>query len=564
MKVVCVTLLLLAVSVICERKPGAEVVRLSNVDLDTFLEYMARHEPVVVTDVATNWAIKDKWTCEYLTEKYAEQDIILWVAGDKSKTKFKDGWDKIHGKIEDGLDGGRDPTRAAFAWEVVIEGYTKLPPKDYQELVMDRGNFDVPYFLPNSTLNMGMMLNRMEVFVGFPGSGAATHVDSICPYIFSTQLSGTKKWLLSPYPGVGEAFGGADELIDKDRENYSPMYETVLQTGETLFFPPGFVHTTIGQEGCAVSTSFQFMDPYPASYVRNHLEILTHAEEVSACFRTDWNGFITGESDSNTDIGGARHFAKKRCAELDLDKDGVVTHEEFANFRRPLESKEFAIYLRESLRKHGAHGSVDARPNPAAQQKMNEMMSNRTDIFWKGFKAYHDTNKDGVVSVPEIQKNLVTWFHELADSRHNMTSKDREESDPEFARLADEADNMPAAKKDDARVGPPNVRAKHDEHDPILGFNYQEVTQDMLDRLLEQEAPMRLVKNVKKVFKDVHKYSRGTTDEVPVDPLKNVKKVKSARGDLYPLPPGAGPKIDKADSNADSSAGKPIPAKDEL
>ena len=209
------------------------------------------------------------------------------------------------------------------------------------------------------------------MFFGMPGAGARLHSDSVCEPIFSVQLSGRKRWRLSPLPPYKAAVGRTDTSIyveQRPEGEWEPTYDFVLNAGEAVFFPTSWMHETRNQHpepgggsgggggggGCSLSLSLQWRYPSPVSFIRDFAPRLLRARETHFCFE-HWAPFITGNVDGvrklafpvlNAAANGGqsaqrdaeekmRKRVRKQFAAMDADSDGFVTApEKTAHFEK--------------------------------------------------------------------------------------------------------------------------------------------------------------------------------------------------------------------------------------
>lgn len=92
-----------------------------------------------------------------------------------------------------------------------------------------------------------------EIFSATTGQrfGDPTHFDLSCDGSLSIQFEGRKRWQLWAPWAVG---GGAPYPAHT-------QFETVLDEGDVLFFPPGFYHTTHVLQGDSIAAAFYFAAP---------------------------------------------------------------------------------------------------------------------------------------------------------------------------------------------------------------------------------------------------------------------------------------------------------------
>eukprot|EP00656_Telonema_subtile_P017558 TRINITY_DN1942_c0_g2_i2.p1 TRINITY_DN1942_c0_g2~~TRINITY_DN1942_c0_g2_i2.p1 ORF type:complete len:357 (+),score=97.52 TRINITY_DN1942_c0_g2_i2:223-1293(+) len=266
--------------------------KVSNVTAEDFSRYFREGKPLIVTDMITNWAMKD-WTCDSVSKDFAEEPVIVWSYMDGSKHKkfhkLKDieKWQAASMKQPKATTKDTEaPTKLSYHWYPVQMGVPEdqepeplsRQEDDYHSTLASvkarkkiKESYDVPYFVERNHMNMQFTKERMEFFLGMKGSGAAVHADAVCEAIFSVQLAGVKRWRLSPLPPYKHATQqrSVDSQGGKGRM-WSPTYVFDLLPGEAIFFPPSFMHETqCVSDECSLSASLQIRYPFPVGHIRD-------------------------------------------------------------------------------------------------------------------------------------------------------------------------------------------------------------------------------------------------------------------------------------------------------
>jgi hypothetical protein len=75
----------------------SKIDRVSKVSPDVFAKYVRAGKPVIVTDVADTWAMRN-WTCDSIQKEYGEEKIMAWnyneqgARSGKQFYKLKEDW----------------------------------------------------------------------------------------------------------------------------------------------------------------------------------------------------------------------------------------------------------------------------------------------------------------------------------------------------------------------------------------------------------------------------------------------------------------------------------------
>jgi len=215
--------------------------------------------------------------------------VRLKSAGVLGTPTGEDGSPKHSGELENSAPTGEVPTHSH------AEDRGRL-----QRRIRDAYSFP-ERLLPNSMTNVRSFGERIEFFLGPPGSGADLHVDSICEPILSVQIQGRKKWWLLPMPPYEiSTRESAKDFWRQFPPNVSSklpsaFWELDIGPGEALLFPAGVAHhTKVVGDVCSVSASLQFRHPFGVQFVRDFAQRLVFSKENSFCFVEVWSVFLTG------------------------------------------------------------------------------------------------------------------------------------------------------------------------------------------------------------------------------------------------------------------------------
>eukprot|EP00658_Telonema_sp_P-2_P020535 TRINITY_DN18125_c0_g1_i1.p1 TRINITY_DN18125_c0_g1~~TRINITY_DN18125_c0_g1_i1.p1 ORF type:complete len:403 (+),score=67.52 TRINITY_DN18125_c0_g1_i1:161-1369(+) len=242
-----------------------------------------------------------------------------------------------------------------------------------------KGAYELPYFIEPNPMNLEFTKERIEFFIGMPGSGAAVHTDGVCEAIFSVQLSGVKRWRLSPLPPYTRAVQA--RAPDMQSGAWDPSFVFDLHPGEAVFFPPSLMHETktVGDE-CSLSASLQIRYPFPVGHIRDFKTRLIHSQEVSFCFE-HWAPFITGHKDGVREMyrqiikgQDPNNVVQSFFNQIDTNRDGLAS--------MPEKIRHFKWVIKQH------RGQVEFT---AAEEA-------------KDWFAFNDVNKDGKVTFEEYKE----------------------------------------------------------------------------------------------------------------------------------------------------------------
>eukprot|EP00038_Savillea_parva_P011442 m.197561 g.197561 ORF g.197561 m.197561 type:complete len:584 (-) comp20166_c0_seq1:2571-4322(-) len=269
----------------------------------------------------------------------------------------------------------------------------------------------VPYFLNPSKRNVKHIKDKVEFWFGAVNqSGALGHMDPHCEGTLSIQLAGKKRWRLSPPPfrtptsrqqreDEDWLTDGAYTHFTSDGSRWRPTLEVVLEPGEALYFPPGYIHETmsVGNE-CTSSLTVQFDDPLPAAYYRAMLPTLSRTGTLSGCWpiiqavataRALPSRLVEATWRGEYNEAHVRQTALTMATAIDTDDNGVLS------------LPEIKVFLK---RQRGP------RVTPAAVH------------------SYHDVDGNGIVQVDEFVDGVTGWVRNEASIIQGYT-RDGDEDD---------------------------------------------------------------------------------------------------------------------------------------
>ncbi|MDB6063200.1 MAG: Transcription factor jumonji [Verrucomicrobiaceae bacterium] len=222
-----------------------EIQRRSNLSLKEFEnEFVAKSQPVILTDATAHWPARTKWNLDYFESRFDNKEVRFdskpWKVGDLVRTL----------RTSDGT--GNTP-------------YLKMVKLDeqFEELWDDIGQHTLAR---NNRLGSKLLPPKMRidkgivaVFIGSKGSGfKVLHWDYTYLNVFISQIFGDKDAIIfapkdSPYLYPRASFDSNNSRITDpfnvdlekfpDFKHATPIHITIKQ-GETLFLPGGWWHAT--------------------------------------------------------------------------------------------------------------------------------------------------------------------------------------------------------------------------------------------------------------------------------------------------------------------------------
>ncbi|OCW55853.1 peptide methionine sulfoxide reductase [Hoeflea olei] len=237
------------------------VPRVSGLSSDNFLrDYYALNRPVIITDVVATWPASQKWTLDFLADRFG-QCRITYQSG-RSRRDHRDSF----------VDHSTEATLAAYI-ELIRSGEET---NDYyliaHDKILDRPDFkpliddivfDTRYFDPVS------QPGRVFFWLGPKGSATPMHRD--LGNVFFAQVMGRKRVTLIPSKQLHKVYNqtGYHSEIDFENDNLAdyPLLEgahiidVVIAPGELLFIPIGWWHAVRSLDVSITVTGNNFRFP---------------------------------------------------------------------------------------------------------------------------------------------------------------------------------------------------------------------------------------------------------------------------------------------------------------
>jgi len=198
--------------------------------------------PVVVTDATDAWPARAKWTFDFFSQRFGEKIVVVADRLGNAKAARKV-------RFSDYLTYCRFPFATSLAQanpEFPFYLTSFSPFSEHPELLED---FSEPYFVENVFQELTGELKKWYydgfswVFIGPQGTLSPFHVDLFGTHAWLAQLTGTKRFVLVPPPGIVAT---------------SPV-QCDLLPGEVIFIPAGWAHQVVSLEP-SISVTFNFVN----------------------------------------------------------------------------------------------------------------------------------------------------------------------------------------------------------------------------------------------------------------------------------------------------------------
>lgn len=215
-----------------------------------FAEYFMPRKPVVICGLAEDWRATQRWTFEFFREHYGSVMLRCGRCFDHFlRQPLCDYVDYILSK-RSAPEAGSEPDLP-----LAMDGWYFR--RTHPELMQD---YTVPAVFANDWIDR-FLPDRLNpkgttILLGPKGTFTKLHRDLMRTHGWNTQLRGRKRWLLvdpvyTPdayietrqssgyFPGTDIDAPDLDRYPNLDRIRYT---ETILEPGDTIFFPAGWLH----------------------------------------------------------------------------------------------------------------------------------------------------------------------------------------------------------------------------------------------------------------------------------------------------------------------------------
>lgn len=254
--------------------------------------YVVPNQPVIVVDAMAAWPARQLWTPDYLADTIGEIPVQIYddLFGLQDVTP-----------LADYIDNHFDAETARASTEYV-RGYSRLKPVDFfwADAAFARlaPDWDTPYFLPQDGYLVPQGPARAEsslfpyrgLFISSKGCRTRLHRDPWTTSAVLCQFHGSKRVLVYPpdqarylTDGVGFAdLKRPDPARFPQAQLAVARYDDVLEPGEILFTPSGWLHdVTTLSDSISITWNFihesgrerlcEFLEAYPADAEREVL-----------------------------------------------------------------------------------------------------------------------------------------------------------------------------------------------------------------------------------------------------------------------------------------------------
>lgn len=374
------------------------------------------------SDFSTRWpdaSMRAEYTGRPEPDTFVKLGDSKWV----NDTKSPIGMNAPTGDCDDNVSRESRPAVAPFVWHVKDRVIRSIK----EEI---SGMFQGLGFLESGSLMDAHIRDSMEFWFQQVGAGTFAHNDGYCHSVFSVQLRGHKKWRLMLAPQVErlsrDIFDEFDSGIYNSVHKWEPDFEVILEEGDGILFPPGYMHETRTVEGptaedkCATSVTFNIPLPMPSRFIREFLPRFSVSREIHRCMRR-WESFVT-----------ARASAMKWESPLPESKQAfLVTTDIFdlidSNLDNFISLEELETYLKSSSEsdmfrkmKSVEFGDLTFVFDPR-RRPTDEMFSEAFHIRAKDTLDMWDVNEDSFASFDEVRDvveyfQYYRWRQELVDT----------------------------------------------------------------------------------------------------------------------------------------------------
>jgi len=376
-----------------------KMLRVRNVKDAEFNELVRRGYVFIVEDCSPPDADLSTMACSEYGRRFPKEHMKAEYTEGQAHVYLEDkDWHSVKKPTESAkmhLSKGK-PLSGPYVWHVKDETVDKRTKPALQKM------FHVPYFLNQSTLNKQETLDSFEFWFGLEEGGTQAHADAYCETTISMQIRGRKKWRMGAFPNITNAFqphAFHDGEIYRTDEFWQPEHEEMVEPGQCMVFPMGYIHETYiypgdgGEDVCTVASTFQIQDPQAVHQWRNFLTRwgLSHYAREEPCLeRMEPYVHLGLPAPKGKNEEQVRANAKKIFTSVDTNGDGRVTSEEL-------------LRIAQSLDQHLPWGNTIPRKALALAQK------EKAAWMVEDIVLYHDLDSDGAVSAQEFEDSVLKF-----------------------------------------------------------------------------------------------------------------------------------------------------------
>ena len=362
------------------------------------------------SDFSVRWpdaSMRAEYTGRPEPDTFVKLGDSNWV----NETKSPIGMNSPSRDCDDNVSRESRPDVAPFVWHVK-DRVTRSIKEEIS------GMFKGLRFLDGGSLMDAHIRDSMEFWFQQVGAGTFAHNDGYCHSVFSVQLRGHKKWRLMLAPQVEklsrDIFDEFDSGIYNSVHKWEPDLEVILEEGDGILFPPGYMHETRTIEGptqedrCATSVTFNIPLPMPSRFIREFLPRFSVSREIHQCMRR-WESFVTARASATKwerpvpDSQQPLLLTEEIFARVDSNQDNHISLEELETYLQS--SSESDVFRKMKSVEFGDLTFVfDPRRRPTEEMFLEAFRLRAKDTLdmW-------DVNEDEMASFDEV-KDVVEYF----------------------------------------------------------------------------------------------------------------------------------------------------------
>eukprot|EP00316_Scyphosphaera_apsteinii_P008723 CAMPEP_0119301622 /NCGR_PEP_ID=MMETSP1333-20130426/3371_1 /TAXON_ID=418940 /ORGANISM="Scyphosphaera apsteinii, Strain RCC1455" /LENGTH=476 /DNA_ID=CAMNT_0007303745 /DNA_START=17 /DNA_END=1444 /DNA_ORIENTATION=- len=409
-------------------RPVSTLERVRNVSPEHFAELVSRGQPFVIEDAARGLPLLGKG-CDFYAERWPNASMRAEYHDERRTGKeWQIFFDPEEGETKIPLSNPlwwntqrpAQPRRAMHKHMAGLAGKLSGPyiwhVKDQEPIETKRSvqqHWGVPYFLNESAMNSFESYESFEFWFALPGGGTMAHGDAYCEMTLSMQLKGRKRWrmmMLPPLDSPEHLFNTHDGYI-YETDNWVPESETLVSEGEAIIFPPNYMHETYihpdenDESDCTVATTFQFVYPHSARYLRAFLPrmAMSSLQDEERCVQERWAHLALLDPPSKKAFNGDADHASRVLADMDSDRSGDISYSEFSTFFHESPSRH-ARWAHQEPYTDGKHHGTSPSPEVRLQMAAEILEANLHNMW-----SFQDLNRDGLLTAAEIAASAERW-----------------------------------------------------------------------------------------------------------------------------------------------------------
>ncbi|MDE1462002.1 cupin-like domain-containing protein [Spartinivicinus poritis] len=202
-------------------------------------QYLLPRRPVIVRGITTQWPALEKWSFEWFEKCFGNIFTNMFANGNEGEAR------QVRLKhLFSRMTSGETLYSSLYVREML-----PLISQDYPIENSFLGDHQFNWLLDLPKTIHGEM---NVIFIGNKGTGIKNHQDSMGTHLWSAQICGRKRWLISPPEMMPYLAEGEASWLEREQSiaKYPEFAEAacldfVLEPGEILFLPVGWWHQTI-------------------------------------------------------------------------------------------------------------------------------------------------------------------------------------------------------------------------------------------------------------------------------------------------------------------------------